>query len=246
MGIGTTLQLLIEKQHTNVNELARTTGISAQTLYSIIKRDNMKVGFDILIRLSDALDVDIDYFCHGHSRLNRSQLSVSEQEYLHKFRQLNLSGQRKVHAYTDDLLANPLYLLIQPSCIQLDFYMLPASAGTGIYLNDDAKEMLDVPSNALTQKADFAVRVSGNSMEPFFFDGDILLVQSQTVIEHGEIGIFVLNGEGYVKRLYRKGNDCRLISLNLDYDDIIIEDLDTLLCRGKVLGKLENLSVPQA
>lgn len=53
--IGTTLQQLITEKGTNVNELAKKIKISPQTLYSIIKRDNMKIDFDVLLRICDAL-----------------------------------------------------------------------------------------------------------------------------------------------------------------------------------------------
>ncbi len=60
--IGTTLQQLITEKGTNVNELAKKIKISPQTLYSIIKRDNMKIDFDVLLRICDALDVEVEVF----------------------------------------------------------------------------------------------------------------------------------------------------------------------------------------
>lgn len=57
MGIGTNLKELISLKGTNVNELAAKAGISPQTLYAIIKRDNTKIDTDILLKLSHALDV---------------------------------------------------------------------------------------------------------------------------------------------------------------------------------------------
>lgn len=60
--IGKTLQDLLESKNINVNELSRRTGISNQTIYSIIKRDNMKVDFEVLLKICTALDVDIECF----------------------------------------------------------------------------------------------------------------------------------------------------------------------------------------
>lgn len=54
-------------------------------------------------------------------------------------------------------------------------------------------------------QADFAVEVDGNSMEPDYLNGDILLVQSTPTIEVGEVGVFTLNGDGYVKELGEVG-----------------------------------------
>ena len=62
--------------------------------------------------------------------------------------------------------------------------------------------------------------------------GDLVLVKIQPSVEPGEIGIFVLNGVGYIKKF---GGD-KLISLNPVYEPIIITEDDALYCKGKVIG----------
>ncbi len=47
-------------------------------------------------------------------------------------------------------------------------------------------------------------------MEPVYYDGDIVLIKSQPAVENGEIGIFIIENSGYIKKY---GGD-RLISLN--------------------------------
>lgn len=60
--IGKTLQTLLDEKNINVNELSKLINVSNQTLYSIIKRDNMKIDFEILLKICSALNVDIAYF----------------------------------------------------------------------------------------------------------------------------------------------------------------------------------------
>lgn len=122
--------------------------------------------------------------------------------------------------------------------ISLPLALQSVSAGTGVYLNDHYTEKIVLPENEITRMAKVGIRVSGDSMEPVFRDGDILLIHAQTKIEHGEIGIFALNGEGFVKQLYLKNGECRLVSLNLNYEDIVISEFDELVCLGKVIGKI--------
>lgn len=69
MGIGYILDELLKEKNINVNELARRTSISPSTLYSIIRRDNMKVDLDVLMKIARELKVSVDYF------YNRSQSS---------------------------------------------------------------------------------------------------------------------------------------------------------------------------
>nr|DAJ77245.1 MAG TPA: helix-turn-helix protein [Bacteriophage sp.] len=66
MGIGSTLQRLIESQGTNVNEVATATGVNPQTLYSLIKRDSTKANIDDLYKVAQHLGVSLDYFYSGY------------------------------------------------------------------------------------------------------------------------------------------------------------------------------------
>ncbi len=60
--IGKTLQLILDEKGTNVNELSNMIGVSNQTLYSIIKRDNMKIDFEVLLKICRALNVSVERF----------------------------------------------------------------------------------------------------------------------------------------------------------------------------------------
>lgn len=117
----------------------------------------------------------------------------------------------------------------------VDICSLPASAGTGVYLDDSSTEPLQIVHTDIAERANYAVRVSGDSMEPRFFDGDIVLVETCPSVEEGEIGIFIVNGEGFIKQY---GDNC-LISLNPKRKDIQLHEFDTVYCRGRVLGIAE-------
>ena len=84
--------------------------------------------------------------------------------------------------------------------------------------------------------ADYALRVSGNSMSPRFEDGDIVLVKRQPTVEIGDLGIFVADGEGYFKRY----NGQYLHSFNPAYQDILISNFSEFRCCGKVIGQLRR------
>lgn len=121
--------------------------------------------------------------------------------------------------------------------IYLDFPDLPVSAGTGIYLHDDHAEQIRVPTNDKTLRANYALRVAGDSMEPRFYDGDIVLIETQPSVEIGEVGIFIYEGEAYIKKF---GGD-RLISLNPKYKDIKITDQSSFYCKGRVFSVLDPI-----
>lgn len=120
--------------------------------------------------------------------------------------------------------------------IIIPMYLTGASAGTGNWLDDNVSvEWMTIPNNKETQKADYMLKVVGDSMQPKFFDGDYILVKSSESIFEGEIGIFILNGESYIKKMGRN----ELISLNPAYEPIKLTEYDNIRCAGKVLGTLD-------
>lgn len=124
----------------------------------------------------------------------------------------------------------------RPEKRSLLLYDLPVSAGPGVYLDDSTAEEIFVPDAEKTRMADYALRISGNSMEPRFHDGDVVLVQDSDGVEVGELGVFILDGNGYFKKY---GGDC-LISLNPEYGDILLKEYAEAVCCGKVVGKLKK------
>ena len=88
--------------------------------------------------------------------------------------------------------------------------------------------------NRLTRRADYIVRVHGDSMEPQFSDGDRVLVRRQPVVENGEVGVFLRDGERVIK-IYRDG---ALESVNPKYGRMEFRGFSE--CKGLVLGVLKD------
>lgn len=63
MGIGKKLDELMKKHGTNANELAQKIGVAPTTIYSMIKRDSKKADIEVLIKISEELGVEPEYFC---------------------------------------------------------------------------------------------------------------------------------------------------------------------------------------
>lgn len=118
----------------------------------------------------------------------------------------------------------------------ISLFELPVSAGVGVYLDDSRAGTISIPNSEKTSEADYALRISGNSMEPKYHNGDVLLVQNTDNVEIGEPGIFLLDGCGFFK-IY--GGD-RLISLNAEYGPILLKDYADVQCKGKVVGRLRR------
>lgn len=152
---------------------------------------------------------------------------------------LNRIGREKVEEYRQLLIESGRYRpddhVIPIPLRRVPLYELPASAGHGVFLDSEAYETVEVgPEVPLS--ATFGVPVSGDSMEPDFHDGDAIWVQQQPDLENGEIGLFMLNGQAYVKQLGNDKGGLRLISLNKAYLPLVIGADDTFRVLGKVVA----------
>ena len=117
-----------------------------------------------------------------------------------------------------------------------------AAAGTGTPLEDAQWETVLLRRCELTDSADEIITVNGDSMEPVFSDGDRVLVCHRETPRPGQIGIFTVDGQGYIKE-YRQD---RLVSLNPLYPDIILNDSSDVRCYGRVLGRIGPDMIPSA
>ena len=128
--------------------------------------------------------------------------------------------------YTESLSESPRILRL---------YDIPVSAGSGNFLDDSSYEEIEVPSY-IPVAVDFALRVSGDSMEPLIRDGQVIWVREQEVLDNGDIGIFTYSGDVYCKKLIANGVKAYLRSLNPAYEDIKIEEDFGFKVIGKVVS----------
>lgn len=118
---------------------------------------------------------------------------------------------------------------------RLSYYHKLASAGTGEFLFDDLPcDTIEVADTPLSRQADFVICVDGQSMLPYYKDGDNVLVKKTSDLEIGDIGIFIYENECYIKEL----GENRLISKNKECNDIIPDNNNDVKIIGKVLGKI--------
>ena len=153
------------------------------------------------------------------------------------FAALNKLGRERAAEYIAMLGENPHFSLKEHRELpirQIPLYDLPASAGTGVFLDGSSYTMIDAEGYAASA-ANFAVKISGDSMMPMFEDGQIVYVRQQQELLSGDIGIFILNGEAYCKMLDTE-NGVSLVSLNPKYKPIKLTEGADLRIVGRVVG----------
>lgn len=127
-----------------------------------------------------------------------------------------------------------------PKTVTLYMNELGAAAGFGAALGEAQGEPVVLLADRDTERADEIITVCGRSMEPDFFDGEQVLVQHTKELREGEIGIFLVDNEGYIKEYRRDG----LYSRNPDYRPMKFHEGQTVRCMGRVIGKLKEDQFP--
>ena len=115
----------------------------------------------------------------------------------------------------------------------IPFFPHPSSAGTGTEAFGEEPENLRLVKEP-PKGASYVVPVSGDSMEPTYQDGDMVFVTVRNEIDKGQVGIFYMDGQQWIKE---KG-DGVLISHNSEYQPRPI--VDGAQCQGLVLGLCDS------
>ena len=226
--------------------LAEIVGVSKGTIGNY-ESNLCSPNEKILFRLFSALECDANFLYQDNitpqknketetkaSDKENKHITPKESELLDKYRGLDEHGVRVVDFVIDEEYSRCSENEDVPFIkIRHSFYKV--SAGRGFDLGDeDEWEEIDIPDTPESRKADFALTIKGDSMEPAYSDGEIVLVKAQSAVDIGETGKFVVNGSGYIKK---NGGD-RLISVNPEYGDIIFSEGDIISCAGKVIGRV--------
>lgn len=105
--IGDKLDELLKIRNIKAGTLASLTGIPKSTIYSIIKRNNKKVNFSDMEKISEALSVPVEYFYdRPENEKTPAPESGLDADLLRRLMSLNPDELSKVDAFVQGLLAS--------------------------------------------------------------------------------------------------------------------------------------------
>ncbi len=88
----------------------------------------------------------------------------------------------------------------------------------------------------------FALKIKGNSMEPKFSAGDVVIIRKQPDVENGEIAIVLVNGdEATIKKIQKSSEGIALIPLNPQYEVMFYTNKEIETMPVSILGKVIEL-----
>lgn len=254
MGIGYRIKEARENLGFTQTELGKLIGVTGSAITNY-ENETSHPKETVMYKLIEALRVDANYLFQDCVNLPKEINDVTLGEYgiIKQYRSLDDTGKNHINyelnrevKRIEELQKQSEYIkkLETPTADNnesvidmrlINYYYRVASAGTGQIIFDmPPTKRIEIPNTLEYRKVDYAIGVNGNSMEPLYHDGDILLVEMTEDIEIGDIGIFRVDNESYVKKL----GETELISLNPDARNIPLNE--SAGCMGKVIGKLPN------
>jgi repressor LexA len=220
---------LLKKNGMTKAELAKDAGIAYTTLDSMLKRETDTERLAVAFRIANALGTSVEELVFEDGE--KKGVSPEEERILKLFSLLDSRGKDTVLSLLEKEADNS-----RGAMKRLPLYEAPAAAGEPLPILTEERGFVEGAEEEIPKEASFAIRISGDSMEPLLANGDLVYVEKTAEIRTGEIGIFLLNGESLCKRLGEKDGKRVLLSVNPAYPPICILDTDDLRLVGRVLA----------
>ena len=260
MTVGESIKNRRKELGINADRLAEAIGVSRATMYRYENGDIEKVPGDVLSKIAKALLTTPHYLMgwvdspdlpepdnFPTDNIPSSVVTIAAE--------LNDEGVEEWVDYGKYLLEKPEFRLAPGSRRVFKLSSAPkackviplfgASFAAGIAEPDFGNAWEDYEIDA-DQNADFAIRIHGDSMEPYLADGSIALCVKRTP-ETGEVGAFLVDGEFVVKQAVVDAlGNLYLLSLNRKRKDCDITIWHDSGRRVSCFGTIKMKRVPLA
>lgn len=258
MAFGDKLKEARKNKGLTQQELAKQIGVAKSTLAGYEKGNREPDVFKIK-GLIKALDIDADYLFELDSASMASvqdgvlPLSDKEGEVVTSYRTkpdmqpavdklLDIEDPAKKSQQIQELSKERGDTEHALEFCELPLYDMPATAGLGNLLDDAPTfKLVDVEMGDIPHGTNILIKISGDSMEPDYNDGDTVYVHTTLDLRDGDVGIFVVDGDSYLKELVKDGRRSKLRSYNPDYTDMDLANYTYCRPVGRVLGVCKGI-----
>lgn len=199
-----------------------------QEILDYIKKEVQKKGYPPSVReIGEAVGLSSSSSVHAHLE------KLEEMGYLRR----DPTKPRAIEVLTDDsslgsfdAVKNLQYVPIVGS----------VTAGAPILAEQNIQEYFPLPKDFSRSEEVFMLKVRGDSMiNAGIFDGDMVIVNKESVAKNGDIVVALLGDEATVKRFFKETSQVRLQPENEKYEPILSPDVQIL---GKVVGLIRRIN----
>ncbi|VFI30793.1 phage transcriptional repressor [Streptococcus pneumoniae] len=229
------LNAILSDRNCKQVELSRATGIPASTLTGYVKGTSLPIPgnvqkiadyFGVLKSTLDPRFASEDSYIETIPQPTTSPIQTiyDELEPPRQVKVLNYAKrQLDEQENEEETKINEVSEVI--SLYQVEVVSETAAASGfnyGFGYDDTDREIIEVDEQP--PHHDIATKVSGDSMQPDYQDGDILyLVDKGLTTYNGDLAVIAYGDRSYFKKIYTENGRLRLVSLNDKYEDIILD-----------------------
>lgn len=232
------LRALKAQSNMSMREISLKSGIPEPTLEKIFSGATKSPGVNTIQSLVHALGYTLDDIDSSSSKKIAPLYSSEAMKLAADYdTRMDDWGRKQVRSTADIEIARCAESVQSSSARKSDetvyyitsWFYRPMSAGTGEQAGDEQPENLRLIKEP-PRGTSYVAPINGDSMEPTYHSGDKLFIHACEEIEPGQIGVFFMDGQQWVKEL----GDGVLISHNPNYPPRpMTEDIR---CQGLVLG----------
>nr|DAO27127.1 MAG TPA: Repressor protein CI [Caudoviricetes sp.] len=238
MNVGERIKQRRKDLKMSADELATSVGVSRSTIFRYEKGDIEKVGPDVLKKIADKLNVSpADLMGWDDTPVQELKIPTSPlvQKITEKAVKLTAPRKQKVLDFTENQLREQSNKVISLEENLFEFKVYEKlSAGTGFsYFNDGNYDTVFYDKDL---DHDFASWVFGDSMEPKYMNGEVVLIKETGFDYDGAVYAVEWDGQTYIKKVYREKDGLRLVSINSKYKDKFAPYDEDPRIIGKIVG----------
>lgn len=234
MNIEETLRNLMIAKSGSVKSFAEMTELPYSTVLSILDRGVMNAKAQNVFVICEFLGIKPETLGEFDDGIISRLIETTVQ--------LNYSNQNKVYDYAEKQLENQSKVIrIRENNGEYVTETLRGylSAGTGEMQVDEISVEIEIPVDSLpAQPYDLILQINGDSMLPMFKDKERVFIRKlnePSELRNGQIGVFIIDGESFLKKAYKEDNQLRLVSLNDKYNDLVFNKENNIEVVGTVV-----------
>ncbi len=239
--VGGRIKYYRERLKLDQKVIAEKIGVTSNAI-SNWENGRTRPDFSVVPKLCEALGITL-YELYGIDS-KQDTYTAKEKSMVERYRGLSHPHQLAIDSLLSSLETAET-VGIFPEIIKLTLCDKGLAAGFdgGVEFEDNGTPIYLYPNtNTAIRQADLVFPVNGDSMEPEYHDGDLVLVEKYPgcpELQYGEVGAFMIGNSTYIK-IYEEGG---LESFNDKYSTMTFTEYDNVTLIGRVLGILEPASV---
>lgn len=219
----------------SLEQLAEQAHLNKATLSRYENGKIQNISLETFIAISSILGIKLSDFDIESGRFIQATEDIAIKGISKTVNELTDERRQAVWDFAKEQLATQKTLQVKKTyAVVLADGVL--SAGTGEFLDTNNERFAVRVPEPVPSKYDYAFKINGHSMEPFYQDGQVIFLQQRESYRSGQIVAAIVNGSSFLKRIQVEEDCIKLVSLNKVYPNVTVTNNDNYRILGCVFS----------